>query len=314
MAFSLIARTVCGSSCVGEVLKIKFSSNLGIVCKRLIRTDCPNFRKREERIWKEDLPKPGNGRPFRRIVHYPENYTVEPLNVTNLAGRDPVTGRVIAKGIGGGIKHKYHWIAWIREGPKEGEPIEERVIQIMDDGCRTAKIALVAGGDQLKYILATENMKAGDIIRTSGHIPRIPVRGNEGDAYPLGALPLGTRVNCIEHFPGQGSRYVRAAGTCATIMRHVGDHVVLQMPTKHELAFSKECMAVIGRLSNIMHNKTPIGSPQKLRELGYRPRSGWWQRKSGRHGRKIRRLPPVHILEEPRTKPPEPILLTLGEN
>jgi large subunit ribosomal protein L2 len=44
----------------------------------------------------------------------------------------------------------------------------------MDDGCRTAKIALVAGSDQLKYILATENMKAGDVIRPSGHIPRIP--------------------------------------------------------------------------------------------------------------------------------------------
>ena len=48
------------------------------------------------------------------------------------------------------------------------------MIQVMDDGCRTSKIALVAGTDQLKYILATENMKAGDIIRTSGHIPRIP--------------------------------------------------------------------------------------------------------------------------------------------
>jgi Ribosomal protein L2 len=59
-------------------------------------------------------------------------------------------------------------------------------------------------------------------------------------------LPLGTRVNCVEHFPGQGGRYVRAAGTFATIMRHIGDRVVLQMPTKHELAFSKECMAVIG--------------------------------------------------------------------
>jgi ribosomal protein L2 len=44
----------------------------------------------------------------------------------------------------------------------------------MDDGCRTAKIALVAGDDQLKYILATENMKAGDILKTSKHIPRIP--------------------------------------------------------------------------------------------------------------------------------------------
>jgi len=95
MACSLIVRTVWGSLCVGEVFKIKFSSSLGISCNRFIRTDCPDFRKREERIWKEDLPKPGNGRPFRRIVHYPENYTVEPLNVTNLAGRDPVTGRLL---------------------------------------------------------------------------------------------------------------------------------------------------------------------------------------------------------------------------
>jgi hypothetical protein len=94
MAFSLIVRAACGVSCVGEVLKIKFSSDLGLACSRLIRTNCPEFRKREERIWKEDLPEPGNGRPFRRIVHYPENYTVEPLNVTNLAGRDPVTGKL----------------------------------------------------------------------------------------------------------------------------------------------------------------------------------------------------------------------------
>lgn len=39
-------------------------------------------------------------------------------------------GRVVAKGIGGGIKHKYHWIAWTRDGPKEGPPVEEKVIQV----------------------------------------------------------------------------------------------------------------------------------------------------------------------------------------
>lgn len=38
-------------------------------------------------------------------------------------------GRVVAKGIGGGIKHKYHWINWIRDGPTEGPPQEEKVIQ-----------------------------------------------------------------------------------------------------------------------------------------------------------------------------------------
>lgn len=38
-------------------------------------------------------PKPGFGKSYRRIVHYPEEYTVKPLDVTNLAGRDPDTGR-----------------------------------------------------------------------------------------------------------------------------------------------------------------------------------------------------------------------------
>ncbi|KAK9881196.1 hypothetical protein WA026_014543 [Henosepilachna vigintioctopunctata] len=78
-------------------------------------------------------------------------------------------------------------------GPKEGPPLEERVIKIIKDGCRTANVALVASGSNLRYILATENMKAGDIIKTSCHIPRIPVRANEGDAYPLGALPFEPR-------------------------------------------------------------------------------------------------------------------------
>jgi ribosomal protein L2 len=44
----------------------------------------------------------------------------------------------------------------------------------MVDWCRTSKIALVASGGKMKYILATENMKAGDLIKTSQHIPRIP--------------------------------------------------------------------------------------------------------------------------------------------
>lgn len=39
------------------------------------------------------MPEPGvKGKSYRRIVHFKDKYTVEPLNVTNLAGRDPVTG------------------------------------------------------------------------------------------------------------------------------------------------------------------------------------------------------------------------------
>ncbi|KAK9887628.1 hypothetical protein WA026_023587 [Henosepilachna vigintioctopunctata] len=259
-----------------------------------------------------DKPKPGYGISYRRVVHYPEKYTVKPLEVTNLAGRDPISGRLVCKGIGGGIKHKYHWIDWVRTGPKEGPPLEERVIKIIKDGCRTANVALVASGSNLRYILATENMKAGDIIKTSCHIPRIPVRANEGDAYPLGALPFGTQVNCIEKYPGIGGFLVHAAGTYATILRKTPDNrIIIMMPSKKEFSLPETCMCTVGRIGNIEHSSIPVGSAQKMREMGNRPRSGLWQRKSGRHGRKIRAPPPVKLID-PKPEKDEMIQLTFN--
>jgi large subunit ribosomal protein L2 len=53
-------------------------------------------------------PKPGKGQQFKRLVHFPEDgkYTVKPLDNTHMAGRDPITGRKVAIGISGGVKHK----------------------------------------------------------------------------------------------------------------------------------------------------------------------------------------------------------------
>lgn len=72
------------------------------------------------------------------------------------------------------MKHKFHWVKYDRDGPADGPPQEERVIDVIFDGHRTAKIAVVGHGDTLRYIIATENMKPGDIIKTSRAIPRNP--------------------------------------------------------------------------------------------------------------------------------------------
>ncbi|XP_022131163.1 39S ribosomal protein L2, mitochondrial [Pieris rapae] len=274
---------------------LAISASTSFISRRTVHASAVTFASKPNLV----KPKPGFGKSYRRIVHFPEEYTVKPLEVTNLAGRDPETGRVVAKGIGGGIKHKYHWIDWFRDGPTEGPPQEEKVIQVLEDGCRTAHIALVAVGDKLKYILATENMKAGDIIKTSRLLPRIPVRANEGDAYVLGALPTGTIVHCIEKEPGQGGLYIHAAGTFGTILRRQNDRIVVQMPSKRLFSFNEHCMAVVGRLSNVDHGNTPIGSPQRNRWLGNRPRSGLWKRKDGRHGRKIKPPKPVKEIFHP---------------
>lgn len=139
------------------------------------------------------------------------------------------------------------------------------------------------------------------------------VRAQEGDAYPLGALQLGTQINCVELYPGKGGYLIHAAGGYATILRKAPNkHVVISVPSKREFCLPETCMATVGRLSNEKHGSTPIGSAQRNRELGNRPRSGLWQRKTGKHGRKIRRPPAMRTFVDNKKEDIEPIKLTLG--
>lgn len=274
-----------------------------------------NIQARKLNIHYIDQPAPGDRKNYRFKVHYPEDgkYTVKPLKMTKLAGRDPETGRIIVGTLGGGHKRNYRWIDWDRTGPKDDSYLEERVIHTQYDPNRSSRIALVANGTKMRYILATENMEAGDLIKSTSHIPRIPVRPKEGDAHPLGALPMGTAVNCVERFPGQGGSFIKGAGTKGILMRKIGDKVVLQLPSKREVALDPECMAVIGRLSNIDHGKQHVGSAQRRRWLGRRPASGLWQRKDGYKGRKIRALPPVKSFTIPQEKAPLVTFTLRGE-
>jgi len=91
----------------------------------------------------------------------------------------------IWKRVGGGLPVYWHFMDFKRVGPTSGPPLVEKVIEIIQSRDRTGYIALVAHGDTKRYILATENMKVGDLIRTSCEIPRIPVKPNEGNFAAL---------------------------------------------------------------------------------------------------------------------------------
>ena len=105
--------------------------------------------------------------------------------------------------MGGGLPIYWHFVDFKRVGPKSGPPLVEKVIEIIKTRDRTSYLALVAHGNIKRYILATQNMKVGDIIRTSQEISDIPARALEGDAYPCGALPIATVVHNIEAVPGK---------------------------------------------------------------------------------------------------------------
>ncbi|VEL09930.1 unnamed protein product [Protopolystoma xenopodis] len=110
---------------------------------------------------------------------------------------------------------------------KTGNVLEEIVLRIHQNWWRTHFIALVANGVYKRWIIATVNMKVGDIVRSHIDIPHIPVVPIEGDAYPIGALPAGTTICQIEAQPGQGALYCTAAGTSGLLVRR-GSRISLE--------------------------------------------------------------------------------------
>ncbi|XP_027806245.1 large ribosomal subunit protein uL2m isoform X2 [Marmota flaviventris] len=185
-------------------------------------------------------------------------YTIVPVKKRKSGGRDH-TGRIRVHGIGGGHKQLYRMIDFLRFRPEQETkpgPFEEKVIRVRYDPCRSADIALVAGGSRKRWIIATENMQAGDIILNSNHIGRM-------------------------------------AGTCGVLLRKVNGTAIIQLPSKRQMQVLETCTATVGRVSNVDHNKRVIGKAGRNRWLGKRPSSGLWHRKGGWAGRKIRPLPPM---------------------
>ena len=136
-----------------------------------------------------------------------------------------MTGRKVIEGVGGGSKQKARWIDWHRvplSWPREeGKVLEERIIQVGYDPMRKAMICMTGYDDKLRWQIATDKMKLGDLIRTFTTIPKNPIRPVEGDSHPLGALPMGTTVCLVEKWPGEGAWFAKNAEENAKILRKV---------------------------------------------------------------------------------------------
>jgi len=235
---------------------------------------------------------------YRHKIHYPEDgvYTIKKLAVTKMGGRSPVTGRKVIEAVGGGSKQRARWIDWLRlpaDWPRDGAVLEERVLQISYDPMRDAQICMTAYADKLRWQVATDRLREGDIIRTHTEIPPNPIRPVEGDSHPLGALPTGTTVCQVEKWPGEGAWFAVNAEENAKILRKVGERVVIRCWDRLEFSIPQEAQCVVGTNSIHPLKALPIGSPNRMRWLGIRPRSGLWQRKDGYRGRKVKKPPPT---------------------
>jgi len=172
------------------------------------------------------------------------------------------TGRITARGIGGGHKQRIRNVDFRR---KQDGTVTVEAIEY--DPIRSARLALVKNEQGKKsYFIAHHGCQVGDKLSSGpGSAPK------PGNCLSLADIPAGVEIHNIEVTPGRGGQMVRAAGASATLMANDAGYAQIKLPSGEIRRINNKCRATIGQVSNPDHEKIVLGKAGRNRNLGKRP-------------------------------------------
>lgn len=174
------------------------------------------------------------------------------------------SGKITQQHIGGGAKQRYRLIDFKRTK----FDVPATVIGIEYDPNRSSNIALLEYADgERRYILAPLGLTDGDKVVSS----KSQVEPKAGNAMPLGRIPAGLNVHCVELVPGKGGQMCRSAGMYARLSNKEGQWATLVFPSGETRQVSVNCMATIGQVGNTDHQNVTLGKAGRKRHMGVRP-------------------------------------------
>ncbi len=176
-----------------------------------------------------------------------------------------------------GAKKQYRIIDFKRNN----YDVKGRVISIDYDPYRTCEIALISykNGDK-RYILASSKLSIGDVVVSGENVPI-----KEGNALPMNKMPVGTIIHNIELYPKAGGKFIRGAGSSATLTASDGKYVHVKMPSGEVRKFLASCYATIGQVGNSDWKLMKLGKAGRSYHLGVRPTNRGIARSDGHpHG------------------------------
>jgi large subunit ribosomal protein L2 len=127
-----------------------------------------------------------------------------------------------------------------------------KIMDIVHAPGRSGPLAAVEFGGKMQLMIAAEGMTVGQDVSVAGQETTI-----SGCITPLGNLPEGTLVHNIEGRPGDGGKFVRTAGSQATVVSR-GVKVVVLMPSGSFKTFDPRCRAQIGIVAGGGHKEKPF--------------------------------------------------------
>jgi len=173
------------------------------------------------------------------------------------------TGKITVRHKGGGHKKKYRLLNFNRTTESTGI-----VCSIEHDPNRNTNIASVfdISINNFFYILATENLKIGDIIKSGANIePKL------GYSLPISEIPIGSIINSVALKISKPSKLSRAAGTFSCLKEKTLTNATIELSSGEHKVISTKCYATIGVVSNELFFLTQLGKAGRSRWLNIRP-------------------------------------------
>jgi large subunit ribosomal protein L2 len=119
-----------------------------------------------------------------------------------------------------------------------------------------AKVSIAPGNEV--NVIAAEGTAIGDKVAfTTSDI-------KPGNLAYLHAIPEGTPIYNIEGQPGDGGKFVRAAGTTAFVTAREQGRIVVRMPSGQFKSFHPSCRATIGVVAGGGRGDKPLAKAGKV--------------------------------------------------
>jgi len=125
------------------------------------------------------------------------------------------------------------------------------VLKLIHSAGHSAPIAKIKIGEKIFYNVAPNKMYQGQKINFGKNL-------EVGNILALKDIPTKTVVYNIESRPRDGGKFIRTAGSSATVVKKEKGKVKLLMPSKKEKEFNSDCRASIGVVAGAGRLTKPI--------------------------------------------------------
>lgn len=186
-------------------------------------------------------------------------------------GRSSITGHITAWHRGNGHKKLYRKIKFSNENKFSV------VLGISYDPNRSAFVSNNFDLEKLKFFntVSTSYIYPGSLIKQNCTFKNVKYNLKNqnmlGYRAQLQNIPVGTIINNISTTNLTLSKFARAAGTKAQLIRSDKKNALVKLPSNDVIEISKKACATIGIVSNEKHNLINYGKAGRKRNLNRRP-------------------------------------------